>query len=52
MNKTSTLAKSLGHYFRNSGRAGISATAKCITAGRSLASLFSIQPNCTSGSDV
>ena len=30
----------------------MSATAKCITAGRSLASLFSIQPDRTSRSDV
>ena len=52
MNKKSELAKSLGHYSINSGRAVMPATAKCITAGRSLASLFSIQPDCTSELDV
>ena len=52
MNKISELAKSLGHYSINSGRAVMSATAKCITAGRSLASLFSIQPDCIFGLDV
>ena len=35
MNEISELAKSLGHYSVNSGRAVMSATAKCITAGRS-----------------
>ena len=52
MNKISELAKSLGHYSINSGRAVMSATGKCITAGRSLASLFSIQLDCIFGSDV
>ena len=52
MNKISELAKSLGHYSINSGRAVMSATAMCTTAGRSLASLFSIQPDCIFGSDV
>ena len=52
MNKISELAKSLGHYSINSGRAVMPATAKCITAGRSLASLFSIQPPCIFGSGV
>ena len=52
VNKISELAKSLGHYSINSGRAVMFATAKCITAGRSLASLFSIQPDCASRSDA
>ena len=52
MNKISELAKSLGHYSINGGGAVMSATAKCITAGRSLASLFSIQLDCTSRSDI
>ena len=52
MKYLSLLVISLGHHSVNSGRAVMSATAKCITADRSLVSLFLIKPDRTSGSDV